>query len=117
MQLNKFYLDSQTACVVLETHKLDMSNAADFKKKISALVENETQMVLDMAQVEFVDSSGLGAILSFLRDLRTRGGELRLCCVQPRVMAMFELVRMHKIIPLLATREEAMGIQNLPNAA
>jgi anti-sigma B factor antagonist len=117
MELTKSFLTTTTICLVLETHKLDMSNAAEFKKKVAVLAQNELTIVLDMAHVEFVDSSGLGAILSFLRDLRSRGGELRLCCVQPRVMAMFELVRMQKIVPLARTREEAAEALALPLAA
>jgi anti-anti-sigma factor len=70
-----------------------------------------------MSQVEFIDSTGLGAILSLLRHVRARGAELRLCSVQPRVMAMFELVRMQKIVPLSRTQNEAAAAFTLSKAA
>jgi anti-sigma B factor antagonist len=117
MELTKTYPHSGIAYITLSTHKLDMSNTFEFKKKIVQIAKDETFVVLDISQVDFVDSSGLGAILSFLRDLRTRGGELRLCGVQTRVMAMFELVRMQKIVPIAASAEEALSAFALPKAA
>lgn len=117
MELTKTYLEGDIAHVVLNTHKLDMSNTVEFKKKIVQIASEEARVLLDISQVEFVDSSGLGAILSFLRDLRTRGGELRLCGVQTRVMAMFELVRMQKIVPISANPSEALSAFALPKAA
>jgi anti-sigma B factor antagonist len=117
MELTKTYPEGDIAYLVLNTHKLDMSNTVEFKKKIVQIAQTETRVILDISQVEFVDSSGLGSILSFLRDLRTRGGELRLCGVQPRVMAMFELVRMQKIVPIAASAEEALSAFALPKAA
>ena len=117
MELTKTYLENGIAYIVLNIHKLDMSNTVEFKKKIVQVAQGETQVILDISQVEFIDSSGLGSILSFLRDLRTRGVELRLCGVQARVMAMFELVRMQKIVPIAANVEEAQAAFTLPKAA
>lgn len=110
MELTKNNRGGGVASLSLRETKLDMSNAAEFKKRVALMIQDETKIVLDMSMVEFVDSSGLGSILSCLRDLRARGGELLLCCVQPRVMAMFELVRMQKVVPVVASYEDALQI-------
>ena len=55
-----------------------------------------------------MDSSGCGAILSYLRQLNTVGGDLKLCCINKPVRALFQLVRMHRIFDILNTREEAV---------
>ena len=89
--------------------KLDMSTAADFKKLMAPIMEDNKRVVLDMEAITFVDSSGLGAILSCLRELSSSGGDLKLCHVQKRVRIMFELVRMHRILAISNTPEEAVA--------
>jgi anti-sigma B factor antagonist len=61
-----------------------------------------------MSELKFVDSSGLGAILSCLRQQNASGGELKLCGMLKPVRALFELVRMHRIFDMYNTREEAI---------
>jgi len=86
-----------------------MSTASDFKKRMAPLLAAHRQIVLDMDAVTFVDSSGLGGILSCLRELSATGGDLKLCRVQKRVRVMFELVRMHRILNIFPTCEEAVA--------
>lgn len=98
--------------------KLDLSTAGEFKEQLSALIPVEKSLVLDMEGIHFVDSSGLGAILSVLRELSAAGGDLRLCCLQKRVRVMFELVRMHRVLTIQATVEEAVtSLTDVPATA
>jgi anti-sigma B factor antagonist len=60
-----------------------------------------------MAKVKFVDSSGLGALLSCLRQVNAEGGDLKICGLTKQVRVIFELVRMHRIFEMFNTREEA----------
>jgi anti-sigma B factor antagonist len=94
--------------VVLPGGQLDASNAKDFKRDIAPLLEPRGKVVFDLAGLQFVDSSGLGAILSCLRHLNAGGGELKLCGMSKPVRALFELVRMHKIFDIYGTKEEAI---------
>lgn len=88
--------------------ELDASNAPEFKRDIAPVVESNTKLVLDMSRLHFVDSSGLGVILSCLRQLSAKGGDLKLCCMSKQVRAAFELVRMHRIFDIYSSREEAI---------
>lgn len=102
------------AVVTVPWEKLDMSTTAEFKESVTQAIAGESSVVLDMSRVQFVDSSGLGTLLSLLRDLSTRGGDLKLSRVQKRVRAMFELVRMHRILSVYETTEEAIAAFNSP---
>ncbi len=86
---------------------LDASNAKDFKNEVSAFLTNEAKVIFDMQHLGFVDSSGLGSILSCLRQLNASGGDLKLCGMTKPVRALFELVRMHRIFDIYDTREQA----------
>jgi len=94
--------------VAVALDKLDMSTANEFKRMMAPIVKDNKRVVLDMNSVTFVDSSGLGAILSCLRELSSEGGDMKLCQVQKRVRVMFELVRMHRILSILNTPDEAV---------
>jgi anti-sigma B factor antagonist len=98
----------EVAVVELRGEQLDASNVADFKRDIAPVLEGNSRVVFDLSQLRFVDSSGLGAILSCLRRLNGTGGELKLCGLAKPVRALFELVRMHKIFDIYATRDEAV---------
>jgi anti-sigma B factor antagonist len=94
--------------VVLLGEQLDASNAKEFKRDITPVLEANAKMVFDVSQLRFVDSSGLGAILSCLRQLNAAGGDLKLCGMSKPVRALFELVRMHRIFDIYGTRDEAV---------
>jgi anti-sigma B factor antagonist len=92
----------------IPVRELDASNAADLKCAMARIFESHVNVVLDAGRMQFVDSSGLGAILSCLRQVSARGGDLKLCCLTRQVRATFELVRMHRIFDIFETREEAL---------
>jgi len=79
--------------VELAGEQLDASNVKEFKHEIAPVLAANPRMVLDLGRLRFIDSSGLGAILSCLRQLNTAGGELKLCGLSKPVRALFELVR------------------------
>ena len=94
--------------VTLPGEKLDASNANDLKQAIAPLIECNGKVVFDLAKLQFVDSSGLGAILSCLRLLNSAGGDLKLCGMQKPVRSLFELVRMHRVFDIADNREDAV---------
>ena len=86
---------------------LDASNTKEFKRQVSPLLEAKGKLVFDMTKVKFVDSSGLGTLLSCLRQVNAEGGDLKICGLTKQVRVIFELVRMHRIFEIFNTREEA----------
>jgi len=94
--------------VVTSVETLDASNAGEFKTALAKMIQPGARLVLDMSGIRFVDSSGLGAILSCLRQLHDLGGELKLCSLNKPVRALFELVRMHRVFEIFNSREEAL---------
>ena len=87
---------------------LDASNAAEFKRDMTPVIDSHSKLVLDLSRLRFVDSSGLGAFISCLRKLNAKGGDLKLCGMSKQVRGVFELVRMHRIFDICATSEDAV---------
>lgn len=93
-----------------EGESLDAYGAAEFKTKVVELIQTNSmnRVVFDLHQLQFIDSSGLGSLLSVLRVLHSHGGDLKLACMNKPVRTMFELVSMHKIFEIFNTKEEAI---------
>jgi anti-sigma B factor antagonist len=99
---------SEVAVAVVPVDELDASNVAEFKRDMAPILETQRELVLDLRRLRFVDSSGMGAILSCLRQLSAKGGDLKLCGMTRQVRTVFELVRMHRIFDIYPTQEEAV---------
>lgn len=96
------------AVATIAVDELDAANAPEFKREIAPTLQANAKLVLDLSRLRFVDSSGLGAILSCLRQLSAKNGDLKLCGLSKQVRAAFELVRMHRVFDIAGTREEAV---------
>lgn len=96
------------AVVALFVDELDASNTAEFKQRMAPVLAEHRFVVIDLEPVRFIDSSGLGAMLSCLRQLSPKGGDLKLCGLSKPVRAAFELVRLHRVLDIHATRAEAI---------
>ena len=96
------------AVATMPVDELDASNAGEFKRDIAPVLQANTRLVLDLSRLRFVDSSGLGALLSCLRQLSAKSGDLKLCGMSKQVRGLFELVRMHRIFDIYGTKEEAV---------
>ncbi len=100
------YMD--VAVVEIREKALDASNSESFKKSVAETLEGFQKVIIDLSRVEFIDSSGCGALLSCLRQMGDRKGALRICGVQKNVQRLFELVRMNRIIDIFPTKEDAI---------
>ena len=88
---------------------LDASNVQRFRSDVVDLLEGQKNIVLDLALVKFVDSSGIGALLSCLRKCNGLGGDARLCSLQPNVQSLFDLVRMTRLFQTYDTQDDAVA--------
>lgn len=100
--------------VMVQERRLEAANATYFK---SALVDfmngGATRIILDLSKVEFIDSSGLGSIVSILKTLGDEG-ELILCGINKPVMSLFRLTRLDRIFRIFPTADEA--VESLPES-
>ena len=88
--------------------RLDASVALEFRDKmVSYIGGGEKLIVLNVAGVDFVDSSGLGAIVSSLKKL-DENGDIAISCAKEGVMRLFKLTRMNKVFRMYETEKEAI---------
>jgi anti-sigma B factor antagonist len=109
MQLDTETRDGKTL-IRLQQERLDAHNSGDLRDNILKLLETgETHLVVDLSQVRFIDSSGLGALLSGYKNATLRAGSFVLTGLQPRVQSMFELTRLHRVFEIFPSVEDALS--------
>ena len=95
--------------ITVNSQSLDASNVGEFKSLIMPKLDSEDKVVLVLTKLEFVDSSGLGAFLSCMRKVTSSGGVFKLAGLNSTVRSLFELVRMHRVIEIYNTTDEAIA--------
>ena len=92
----------------VESKVLDASTARDFKVALKPLLTNDVKLVLDFSHVDFIDSTGLGALVSCLRQAHAVGGGIKLAGLTAPARVLFELVRMHQVFEVFNNTDEAV---------
>jgi len=105
-------IEEKGAVVLIEVkeERLDAHNSSDLKAQMLNLFEEgKNNIVVDLNDVRFVDSSGLGALVSGFKNASARNGNLKLCGLQPQVRSMFELTRLHRVFEIFPGVDEAVS--------
>ena len=101
--------NSKSTVISICEERLDAHNSADLKNEANRLFDTgETNIVIDLQEVRFIDSSGLGVLVSGFKNASSRQGSFRICGLQPQVRSMFELTRLHRVFEIFPTTEEAL---------
>ena len=78
--------------------RITSSTAPMLKDEVAALISQNKHIVLDLTKVDFIDSSGLGTIVSAYTGARRVGRELRVINLMPRVKELFSLTRLSTVL-------------------
>lgn len=81
--------------------RLDLQAAPEVRQQLEAAA-GPTRLIVDMARVTFVDSSGLGALVSGLKAARREGGELRLAAPGEQARQLLKLTTLDRVFPIEA---------------
>ena len=98
--------------VTVQGECLDAGNVHQFKKRAEEIISANARIIIDISPVRFVDSAGLGAILSCLRMAHARGGQVALTGVTDSKQTLFQIVRMDRIFDVFPTPEAAARSMN-----
>lgn len=94
--------------VVTLAGDIDIQTAPALRERLASLPQSARLVVVDLSAVEFLDSSGVGALVGAAAALRDAGGSLRLACPPPRVQKVFRISRLAEVIPIYDDVDEAV---------
>ena len=102
--------DGRAAIVSVTASRIDAAVAIEFKDQMRvAIDETSGRVVLDLSQVDFVDSSGLGAIVAAMKLMPT-GRKLELAALTPDVDRVFRMTRMDSIFTIHPDTQTAFPV-------
>jgi anti-sigma B factor antagonist len=94
--------------IVIQEERIDAHNSGELKEYILHLIEQgEVDIIVQLEFVRFIDSSGLGALLSGYKHAAAKSGKLALAGSKPQVLSMFELTRLNRVFEIYADLSEA----------
>ena len=105
-----FTIRKQNDIAIVEVEgQLIVGNRQELKQRVLDEVEGGTRKVLvDFSRTGYIDSSGLGVLVSLAKRLREDGGELRLANLNDDLRTLFELTKLDTLFPIAETRERAL---------
>lgn len=107
MKVFQIPLSGEVTGVTVEG-RLDAATVPTLEQTLQRLLfDGQAKLVIDLADVNYISSSGLRALLTARRQARSRGGNVHLCCLHPRVKEIFEMVGFMSVFGVYATRDEA----------
>jgi anti-sigma B factor antagonist len=97
--------------VILDVKResIDANEVDAFKRDITPLLGSNKKVVLDFRDMRFIDSAGIVAILSCLRTVASQSGELKLSVPNESVRSELEITRIHRIIDVFGSVDEAVA--------
>lgn len=89
--------------------QLIVGNRQELKQMVLEHLENgERKFVIDFSKTGYIDSSGLGVLVSLSKKIREQGGELRLSSLNEDLRTLFELTKLDTLFRITGTRDEAL---------
>ena len=90
--------------IVIATGEIDLYTAPRLQSELAEVLANAapaSRIVVDMSGVEFCDSTGMNILLSCLRQVRERGGELELAAPRPAVMKILQVTALDSVFTIV----------------
>jgi anti-sigma B factor antagonist len=110
--MTSFQVDDVRAGVgAIRVHgRLNMVAAPELRDVVAqAVASGKTRLVVDLSGVEFMDSSGLGALIGALKTTRQAGGDLRIASPGEQVMMVLQLSNVDRILKPYRSSDDAFG--------
>jgi anti-sigma B factor antagonist len=102
--------EKDTVAVLTLKGKLDMANAAELKNEVKKQFDRQQRRIhLNMRDVDFINSSGLGTLVSMMKEARVLKGRLTLSNLAPYVSEIFEITQLSNVFEIFGDIEEAMA--------
>lgn len=102
-----------------ETHVFDLSGSLDIATAptvraalLEAAERGDHRIVVDLNRVEFLDSTGLGALIGAQRRAKEAGGEIRLTVPEGQILRLLRITGLLKIFGVYATVDDALAARN-----
>jgi anti-sigma B factor antagonist len=96
--------------------ELDAYSVAHFREALGSL-DDTTRLLIDLSDVPFMDSAGLGALIGGIRKVRDAEGDVAVACSRPTLTRLLHTTGFDRIVPVTETVDEALEKLRAPSAS
>lgn len=106
----KIDIGEKNGVVVLKLDgEVDVYTAPKLKSRLVDLVDQgKFKIVVDLEEVDFMDSSGLGVLVGGLKRVRSHDGAIALVCTQENILKIFRITGLVKVFPIFENQDQAV---------
>lgn len=90
-----------------EMKQIDITNATTFGQEMGRLLDGDYDFILNLENINFMDSSGLGKVIEAIRKTKDSGKKLVFCNIKDAVKVLFSMVNLSQIAVLCDTLDDA----------
>ena len=96
--------------VVAASGEIDVAAAPELREQlVSLIVGGANRLVVDMEEVDFIDSTGLGVLVGAVRRARGADGDVRLVCTNSRILKVFGVTGLDEVFVIATSVDEAVA--------
>lgn len=102
------FVDEEKYIIAKVFGDIDAYHSADVKKEIreKMLNSDKDKVIIDLSEVDYIDSAGLGSLVAILKDARLNNKALYLMAPKQAVMRVFEMTRLDKVFSIISSISE-----------
>ncbi len=90
--------------------EIDINSSPEIKKAFDKFISKKTpKIVISLAKVSYIDSSGLATLVEILKNMRSYGGKMRLASMSSKINSLFEITKLNKLFEIMENEEEAIS--------
>lgn len=102
--------DIQGICLISISGRIDSSNSVDLESALYKAINENSRIIMDLADAEYMSSSGLRVLLAGKKLLKKRDGEMILISLQPVVRDVFEIAGLARLFLIKKNLEDALPV-------
>lgn len=102
--------EAGSVSILLLKGRLDLASGSSLKDEVKSLMDSENNLIhLNLGEVDFINSSGLGVLVSIMKEIRMNKGRLTLSNLASYVQEIFEITQLSHIFEIFPSEEEALN--------
>ncbi|MCU4164927.1 STAS domain-containing protein [Carboxylicivirga caseinilyticus] len=89
-----------------DTDRLTATIATEIKSELTNQLDGNTNLVINLSNIKFIDSTGIGVLISALKTARQNNGSFKLCEIQKDVMSLLTLMKLDKVFDIIESEAD-----------
>jgi anti-sigma B factor antagonist len=97
--------------LVVVRGEVDLFTAPQLHEALDGLDAGAREVVVDLSEVAFIDSTGLGVLIGVAKKLQSASGALAIVCPAEKIRRIFQITGLDQVLAIHASRDEALGVK------